>query len=127
MSDNYKIVEIKDKKYILEPFLGKKGFKIKQKVVRILAPVLKEVGTLKEENTILEYLAVAVQSVMEHSDDDSLFNLIEELLTGAKTESGKIDFDTEFSQNYVTLYKLVAEIVLYNYKDVFSELGMNVG
>ena len=39
MSDNYKIVEIKDNKYILEPFLGKKGFKIKQKVVRLLAPV----------------------------------------------------------------------------------------
>ena len=47
-------------------------------------------------------------------------------MTCVSTENGDVDFDTEFQKNYVSLYKLSAEVIKENYGDVFSALGMNV-
>lgn len=123
-----KIVDINDKKYIIEPFKGRKGFKLKTKLMRVISPALNEMRKAADEDVSeLGLIVAAIQSVLENSDDDEIFAIVEELMTGVKTESGSLDFDLEFSQNYSTLYKLVKEVVEVNYNDVFSLLGMNVG
>ena len=123
-----KIVDINDKKYIIEPFKGRKGFKLKTKLMRVISPALNEMRKAADEDVSeLGLIVTAIQSVLENSEDDEIFAIVEELMTGVKTESGSLDFDLEFSQNYSTLYKLVKEVVEVNYNDVFSLLGMNVG
>lgn len=122
-----KIVDINDKKYIIEPFKGRKGFKLKTKLMRIVSPAL---DALKDEGDSLTEIGLVVhslKSVLESTDDDNIFALVEELISGVKTESGAVNFDEEFTQNYATLYKLLKEVIEVNYKDVFSLLGMNVG
>lgn len=123
-----KIVDINDKKYIIEPFKGRKGFKLKTKLMRVISPALNEMRKAADEDVSeLGLIVTAIQSVLENSEDDEIFAIVEELMTGVKTESGSLDFDLEFSQNYSTLYKLIKEVVEVNYNDVFSLLGMNVG
>ena len=123
-----KIVDINDKKYIIEPFKGRKGFKLKTKLMRVISPALNEMRKAADEDVSeLGLIVTAIQSVLENSEDDEIFAIVEELMAGVKTESGSLDFDLEFSQNYSTLYKLVKEVVEVNYNDVFSLLGMNVG
>ena len=123
-----KIVDINDKKYIIEPFKGRKGFKLKTKLMRVISPALNEMRKAADEDVSeLGLIVTAIQSVLENSEDDEIFSIVEELMTGVKTESGSLDFDLEFSQNYSTLYKLIKEVVEVNYNDVFSLLGMNVG
>ena len=124
-----KIVDINDKKYIIEPFKGRKGFKLKAKLLHVLAPALdsfKE-DSQNEKITEIGMIVGALQSVIEKSDSDEIFDVVEELISGVKTESGAVDFDIEFSQNYSALYKLIKEVIEVNYKDVFSLLGINVG
>lgn len=123
-----KVVEINEKKYIIEAFGGVKGFKIKQKLVKLLAPALEAFKSSKEtdsDDQSLMLIADAVQSVLETTEDDGIFNLLTELMTAVKTENGSIDFNEEFKQNYVSLYKLAKEVIMYNYQDVFQALGMN--
>lgn len=122
------VVNINDKNYIIEPFLGEKGLKLKIEVAKVLAPAfdaLKKQGveTMSNEGVIV----AAIQEVVETTPSDKLFSVIKEIITGAKTEQGKIDFNIEFSKNYSTLYQLIYEVLKENYSDVFSKLGMNVG
>lgn len=124
-----KIVEIKDKKYMVEAFKGKKTFKIKMKLLRLLNPVLESLKDLQDTGDDDNFLAVigdAIQHVLEKNTDDEIFDLLEELMSAVKTENGVIDFDTEFTKNTISLYKLAKEVIMYNYEDVFQELGMNV-
>jgi len=122
-----KIVDINGTKYIIEPFKGRKGFKLKTRIAKIISPALAELETNIEGLSDSGIVLKAIQSVIESTESDEIFNLVEEIVTGAKTENGAIDFDTEFSKNYMTLYKLIKEIVIENYGDVFQGLGMNVG
>lgn len=131
-----KIVEVKDKKYLIDPFKGKKAFKIKMKLLRLLNPVLESLKNIKddtsnevdnkEDENFLAVIGDAIQHVLEKNTDDEIFDLLEELMSTVKTENGLIDFDTEFTQNTMSLYKLAKEVIMYNYEDVFQELGMNV-
>jgi len=120
-----KIVDINDKKYIIEPFKGVKGFKLKVKVTKLISPALtalqSEIGSLSDTGVMVK----AIQSVIENTDNEEVFSLVQELITGVKTENGAVDFDTEFSKNYMTLYKLIKEVIVENYGDVFQVLGMN--
>lgn len=123
-----KVVDVNGKKYIIEPFKGRKGFKLKAKLLHVLSPALESFKTDSVNDNVSEIGLVigALQSVIEKSDSDEIFDVVEELISGVKTEAGAVDFDTEFSQNYTVLYKLMKEVIEVNYKDVFSLLGINV-
>ena len=125
------VKEYKGVKYIIEPFKGSKGLKLKFKVVRLLVPVLESLKALQgeadgDEDNFLALIGEALQHVLESNTDDEMFTLLEELMTGVKKENGAINFDTEFTKNYSTLYKLAKDVIMENYEDVFQELGMNV-
>lgn len=125
------VKEYKGVKYIIEPFKGGKGLKLKFKVVRLLVPVLESLKALQgeangDEDNFLALIGEALQHVLESNTDDEMFTLLEELMTGVKKENGAINFDTEFTKNYSTLYKLAKDVIMENYEDVFQELGMNV-
>ena len=122
-----KIVEINEKKYIIDPFGGIKGLKLKQRLIKTLAPAFK---SFKAEETTEDqsfgFIIDAIEHVIENSTDDEIFNILVDLMTGVKTENGNINFDEEFKKNYSTLYKLAKEVIVENYSDVFQALGMNV-
>lgn len=122
-----KIVTINDKKYMIDPFKGVKGFKLKHRVLKVLVPAFDQITAMKDELSNEGIMVSAIQSIVESSATDELFDLIQELVSNVKTENGFINFDDEFEKNYLTLYKLVYHVIVENYGDLFQELGMNVG
>ena len=123
-------LNIKDyngKKYIIGSFKGRKGLLVKVRLLKLLNPMLEELKNATEDKTDNDVLFKAVQNLLESSDTDEVINLIVELTSCVSDENGSIDFDTEFQKNYMTLYKLVVDVIKENYDDVFQALGMNVG
>ena len=81
---------------------------------------------LLNESLIIEKKSKFIGMLYEIDSKEEVLSILEELMTCVSTENGDVDFDTEFQKNYVSLYKLSAEVIKENYGDVFSALGMNV-
>lgn len=122
-------VKINNKAYIINPFKGIKGFKIQAKLLKIVSSGIGALGTGSEngDEPEIDNLMAGIKLLLTENDVDDIFKLIEEIISDTQTLDGSIDFDKEFSQNYLALFELIKEIILFNYKDVFQKLGISVG
>ena len=122
------IKEFNGKKYIVSAFKGRKGLQVKVRLLKVASPMLEDLQSLADEDDKKSNDAIfkLIKKLVEETDTDEVLSILEELMTCVKTENGDVDFDTEFQKNYVSLYKLSAEVIKENYGDVFSALGMNV-
>ena len=132
------IKEFNGKKYIIKAFKGRKGLQLKVRLLKVASPMLEDLQLLGDADDTKSNLGDAddtksndaifkvIKKLVEETDTDEVLSILEELMTCVSTENGDVDFDTEFQKNYVSLYKLSAEVIKENYGDVFSALGMNV-
>lgn len=117
-------VNVNDVDYIISPFKGKQGLKIQAKLVKLIGPALGALSGLEDNTEQMAVFGAIIQEVLGRVDEDDVINLIEELLSLVYKGSMKINFDNEFALNYASLFLLVKEVIMYNYQDVFSKLGM---
>ena len=122
------IKEFNGKKYIIKAFKGRKGLQLKVRLLKVASPMLEDLQLLGDADDTKSNDAIfkLIKKLVEETDTDEVLSVLEELMTCVSTENGDVDFDTEFQKNYVSLYKLSAEVIKENYGDVFSALGMNV-
>ena len=122
------IKEFNGKKYIIKAFKGRKGLQLKVRLLKVASPMLEDLQLLGDADDAKSNDAIfkLIKKLVEETDTDEVLSILEELMTCVSTENGDVDFDTEFQKNYVSLYKLSAEVIKENYGDVFSTLGMNV-
>ena len=122
------IKEFNGKKYIIKAFKGRKGLQLKVRLLKVASPMLEDLQLLGDTDDTKSNDAIfkLIKKLVEETDTDEVLSILEELMTCVSTENGDVDFDTEFQKNYVSLYKLSAEVIKENYGDVFSALGMNV-
>ena len=122
------IKEFNGKKYIIKAFKGRKGLQLKVRLLKVASPMLEDLQLLGDADDTKSNDAIfkLIKKLVEETDTDEVLSILEELMTCVSTENGDVDFDTEFQKNYVSLYKLSAEVIKENYGDVFSTLGMNV-
>ena len=120
--------EFNGKKYIIKAFKGRKGLQLKVRLLKVASPMLEDLQLLGDADDTKSNDAIfkLIKKLVEETDTDEVLSILEELMTCVSTENGDVDFDTEFQKNYVSLYKLSAEVIKENYGDVFSALGMNV-
>lgn len=123
MSNIYKqhIAHIGDETYIINPFLTTKGLRIKAKLVKYLGTSLSSALNAEDESTIIDLIA----NVFSEITEDQFVELVRDILSNVTKNGMPIDFDKEFALNYTNLYKLIKEVLEYNYKDLFSLLGIN--
>lgn len=131
------IVTIDNTTYIIDAFKGVEGWKYLPKVTKLLLPFI--FGSAGDEteldlDNIDEKGKEALASINEEKTLDILMNLLsgdnaEEIielvpkLLSRVSKSGEvIDFDNEFSQNYLTMLKLVFEVIKLNYISSFKKL-----
>ena len=115
-----RIVEIKDKNDVvketytvtkLNATSGVKYFKIVQKLI---VPILLR----QEGSTMADLLKLASEKINDLDESDVKSLVVESIgITPAQ-------FELEFSGKLFTLYKLLQEIVFFNFEDVFTELGL---
>lgn len=124
-----KIVDIEGEKYVINAFKGEKGFKLKTQIIQLASPSLgdlfKSVPTdNSEKQESGENVIQSLVKFIANSTSDKIFQLIKDIISEVEKDGQKINFDTEFSCNYFALYKLVYEVLFFNYKDVFLKLGI---
>lgn len=133
---NQHIVTINDKPYVISAFVGTKGFKLLAKLTKYATPVIASLmevrGKVDEDGNLIEDDAIANLDLsgMMHNlfldGTDGFVDLVLDLVADVESGGMKINVDTEFKKNYMSLVKLAFEVVKYNYADVFQELGMNI-
>lgn len=92
-----------------------KYFKILQKV---LVPILTEQS--KEGATYADMIKVASEKFSDVEVD-----VIKALIVES-TGMSPAEFELKFSRKIMKMYTLAKEIVMYNYEDVFTELGLEI-
>lgn len=119
-------VTVKDVDYIINAFKGKQGFILKAKLLKVVSPALAALRGAAEDADMVSVITAVVSEVVNRIDEGETLDLIIELLSNVYKGSVKVNFDTEFAQNYSAIYLLLAEVVKYNYKDVFQTLGITI-
>ena len=116
-----KVVDIKDgagntQSYTLNQLKATAGNKFLKKLQRILLPVWAEISSKGE---IDQEVIMLVSDKITELDEKDIQDLVCESISMRPDT-----FDIEFAGNYVGLFELVKEIVMFNYADVFSHLGL---
>lgn len=119
-------VTVKDVDYIINAFKGKQGFLLKARLLKVISPALAALRGTAEDADMVSIITAVVSEVVNRIDEGETLDLIIELLSNVYKGSVKVNFDTEFAQNYSAIYLLLAEVVKYNYKDVFQTLGITI-
>lgn len=119
---NQQIVPLNNKTYIIDTFRGKQGFMLLTRVTKYIFPFLKFWGNPDvEDETVITELA----SLLTGDNASEVFDIIIELMESVTVGGTKINFDTEFEQNYDTLLKLTYEVLKLNYLESFQRLVTN--
>lgn len=111
-----KEIELNGDKYQLTQFGARQGIKLGKKVARLLLPALAAVYSENQEDFELAAALEVVGENLDHLDDAT----IQELLSSVTKNKYAIDFDNEFAGNYMTLFKLLWEVIQFNFSDLFS-------
>lgn len=113
-----KEVTIKGEKYLMTQFGGIKGVKLGKRVGRILLPIL-GVAFSEGEADMKSIITVIVDN-LDYLDEQLIMELV-----GSVTKNGvQIDFDKEFAGNYDTLFKLLKEVIEFNFNSLF-QMGLD--
>ncbi|MBG23776.1 MAG: hypothetical protein CMF22_10675 [Idiomarinaceae bacterium] len=112
-----KTVEINGDTFIITSFGARKGIKLGKKVAKIVLPALGTMYSGQENVTFADVLSVVAENLDELDD-----KTIEELLSETTVNKYAVDYDKYFSRNYSTLFRLLWEIIEFNFADIFSEL-----
>jgi len=123
MFDQHKVC-LNDTDYIINPFKGKQGLKLQVKLVKVVSPALESIKGLSDEASQMVVIGEMVKAILAQVDEDSILTLIEELLAGVYKGSIKLDLDKELVCNYSVVFHLLKEVIMFNFKDVFSTLGI---
>jgi len=103
--------------YLITQFGARKGVKLGKKVGRVILPAIAKIYDSSNEFDI----SAVIQAVAENLDELEE-ETIEELLSETTCNKYAIDFDKHFAGKYSSLFKLLWEIIDFNFASIFSEV-----
>ena len=121
-----KTVLIGDTEYIINRMSATKALILQPKVLKLVGRSLAELlasGSNQSDQIDAETLGRIMDILIEDMDKVDFGSLAKELTSSVFKGSSSIDFDNEFTGNLVSLYKLLFEVVKFNYLDVFTNLA----
>jgi hypothetical protein len=127
MTIKQKIVNIDDQPYIINAFVGEKGFKLLARLSKYATPIigaLSQASVSEDSEEDIDLTPVLQNLFFDGTDDFTA--LVFDLIRDVEKDGQKINIDKEFQMRYVPMLMLVAEVVKFNYSDVFQKLGLNL-
>ena len=103
--------------YTVTKFPATRGVKYITILRKVFAPAF--IKAASNEGTTFLQIFESISDNLDSLDEE----LIKEIICVA-TGITPSNFDFEFSGNYMGLFVLLKEILIFNYKDVFIELGL---
>ena len=113
------IITINDRTYIINAFKGLKGWSYLPRLTKYIFPF---VGFIFNRDSTDDDVIATLVSLLSGENAKEVEQLIIEMVSDVNVDGGRIDFDTEFAQNYDALLKLVVEVLKLNYQDSFQRL-----
>lgn len=127
MAIKQKIVNIDDQAYIINAFVGEKGFKLLARLSKYATPIIGALSQMPEEGG--EEAGIDLAPVLQNlffEGTDEFTALVFDLVRDVEKDGQKINIDKEFQMRYIPLLMLVVEVIKFNYSDVFQKLGLNL-
>ena len=113
------IITINERTYIINAFKGLKGWSYLPRLTKYIFPFIG--FNFNRDSTDDDVIATLV-SLLSGENAKEVEQLIIEMVSDVNVDGSRIDFDTEFTQNYDALLKLVVEVLKLNYQDSFQRL-----
>ena len=113
------IIDINDRTYIINAFKGLKGWYYLPRLTKYIFPF---VGFIFNRDSTDDDVIATLVSLLSGENAKEVEQLIIEMVSDVNVDGSRVDFDTEFAQNYDALLKLVVEVLKLNYQDSFQRL-----
>ena len=113
------IITINERTYIVNAFKGLKGWSYLPRLTKYIFPF---VGFIFNQDSTDDDVITTLVSLLSGENAKEVEQLIIEMVSDVNVDGSRIDFDTEFTQNYDALLKLVVEVLKLNYQDSFQRL-----
>ena len=113
------IITINERTYIINAFKGLKGWSYLPRLTKYIFPF---VGFIFNQHSTDDDVIATLVSLLSGENAKEVEQLIIEMVSDVNVDGSRIDFDTEFTQNYDALLKLVVEVLKLNYQDSFQRL-----
>jgi hypothetical protein len=117
-----KTVEIQGEEYLLNQFGALEGLTYQKALASVIMPAIAEI-TSRDNMSEGEALSIGMNKLAENIDkiDENMIQAM--VVRGATKGNMSINFDNEFAGNYMKLFNLLKEIVVFNFDSVFTMLG----
>ena len=113
------IITINERTYIINAFKGLKGWSYLPRLTKYVFPF---VGFFFNQDSTDDDVIATLVSLLSGENAKEVEQLIIEMVSDVNVDGSRVDFDTEFTQNYDALLKLVVEVLKLNYQDSFQRL-----
>lgn len=113
------IITINERTYIINAFKGLKGWSYLPRLTKYIFPFI---GFIFNKDSTDDDVIATLVSLLSGENAKEVEQLIIEMVSDVNVDGSRIDFDTEFTQNYDALLKLVVEVLKLNYQDSFQRL-----
>lgn len=113
------IITINERTYIINAFKGLKGWSYLPRLTKYIFPFI---GFFFNRDSTDDDVIATLVSLLSGENAKEVEQLIIEMVSDVNVDGSRIDFDTEFTQNYDALLKLVVEVLELNYQDSFQRL-----
>jgi len=113
------IITINERTYIINAFKGLKGWSYLPRLTKYIFPF---VGFIFNQDSTDDDVIATLVSLLSGENAKEVEQLIIEMVSDVNVDGSRVDFDTEFTQNYDALLKLVVEVLKLNYQDSFQRL-----
>lgn len=122
-----KTVVVKGKEYNIQVFKGEQAFAIKYELARIAIPFISELQDLQGVDSDEERkkrVILAIEKILSTVDYQTALKLLKTLVSQVYDAQGRLIVpNEEFAQNTKSWYLLAYEVIMFNYEDVFTDLG----
>ena len=113
------IITINERTYIINAFKGLKGWSYLPRLTKYIFPF---VGFIFNQDSTDDDVIATLVSLLSGENAKEVEQLIIEMVSDVNVDGSRVDFDTEFAQNYDALLKLAVEVLKLNYQDSFQRL-----
>lgn len=122
-----KELKLDDRIYFVTQYPATKGVKLLANLAKLLGkPLVMLTGGNMDTEVKPEALGEAFESIAMQLSDDDFLDLITNILSSTQIQmDGKtrdIVFNTDFSGNYLHLFKLIKEILFFQYNDFLGQI-----
>ena len=117
------IEKINGKAYVINKVKGREGWSYLPRLTKYAFPF---VGFFVSDGVDEGEIIAQLVQLLNTENQKEVEQLLIDLVSSVEVDNTKIDFDTEFSGNYDTLFMLVLQVIKLNYLESFNRLVTNL-